>query len=433
MSRLGMWRLAGAPLLLLSSGLLSPGQAAADEAESRAAIARLLDVGWATTPQARIAADLQWDEVARASGGAPRALAAGWLVLLQQRRYDDGLKRIEEHLARAPNDLQALRAKAWVQAILKNYSAALITADKISQQLAADPPDSDAERDDHKELIGFLGRLLGYLGGPVAAAVNQEQRKAAEKAMLARIESSRQPIFEDAFNGVVAKFIAMTDESSDAREQAVAAAVAEKDKTLAEIEADRQQAAARAKELEERRKSIQSEFRGELDEIAKEDRPLVQQLAQLDARASALNRDLLSYQVEIDRLTRLAAAEKDPARRQQLLFEADRLSIVASRIDADLVAANRLARGVQSQRAALAARQSEAQSNANSQVQRIDRELADLAKRERRNDSIEKRASRPSVGPTSKARALSAQATALSTYDQFPLEAAKAKLLESLR
>ena len=428
MSRLGLWRLASAPLLLLA-----PALASADEAEARAAIAKLLDVGWATTPQARVAADLQRDEVARTASGDPRALAAAWLVLLQQRRYDDGLKRIDEHLVRSPNDLNALRAKAWVQAILKNYPAALVSADKLSQQLAADPPQTQAEREDHKELIGFLGRLLGYLGGPVAATVNQEQRKAAEKAILARLEASRQPLFEDAFNGVLAKFIAMTDESSDARDQAVAAAVAEKDKTLAEIEADRQQAAARAKELEERRKSVQAEFQGELEQIAKEDRPLVQQLAQLDSRAAVLNRDLATYQIEIDRLTRLAAGENDPARRQQLLFEADRLAIVASRIEGDLVAANRLARGVQAQRAALATRQAQAQSNANTQVQRIDRELTDLTKRERRNDSIEKRASRPNVGPTSKARALSAQATALSTYDQFPLEAAKAKLLESLR
>src|SRR5262245_38021426 len=183
MSGSGLWRLASAPLLLLA-----PAVAAADEAEVRAAIAKLLDVGWATTPQARVAADLQREEVARTAGGDPRAPAAAWLVLLQQRRYDDGLKRIDEHLVRSPNDLNALRAKAWVQAILKNYPAALVAADKLSQQLAADPPNTDAERDDHKELIGFLGRLLGYLGGPVAAAVNQEQRKATEKQVLARSE-----------------------------------------------------------------------------------------------------------------------------------------------------------------------------------------------------------------------------------------------------
>jgi hypothetical protein len=146
-----------------------------------------------------------------------------------------------------------------------------------------------------------------------------------------------------------------------------------------------------------------------------------------------LQRDLLGYQAEIDRLSRFAANEEDPARRQQFLFEADRLAIVASRLDGDLLAASRLARGVQAQRQALAARQAQAQASTASQTQRIDRELADLIKREKRNDGVEKRAARASVGPTGKVRALSAQATALSTYDQFPLETVKARLQESLR
>lgn len=426
--RLGIWPLAGAAVLFLYADSIT-----ADETAARAAILKLLDVGWATTPQGRIAADAQYQEVAVAAAGDARGLTAAWLVLLQQRRYDEGLKRLDEHLAITPTDLQALRAKAWTQTILKNYAAALVTADKLSQQLAAAPPATEADRAVHDELLGFLGRLLGYLGGPVASSVNQEQRKAAEKQILSRLSEARQPLFEEAFNGVLSRFISMTDESADARDKAVATAKAEQEKTLAEIEADRAAGAAREKELDARRKKQQEDFRYELDQIAKEDRPLVTQLAQYEARAGALNRDLLLFQTDIDRLTRAAAAEKDPVRRQQLIAEADRLTIVAARIDGDLVAVNRLARGVQGQRAALATRQTELQNATAVQIQRIDGELTDLAKRDRRNEAIEKRASRPSVGPTSKVRSLSAQAAALTTYDQFPLEAAKAKLLESLR
>ena len=248
-----------------------------------------------------------------------------------------------------------------------------------------------------------------------------------------RIDESRQSLFEDAYNGVLTRFIAMTDESSDAKDKAVASAEAAKKETLAEVEADRNEAAARAAELEASRKKLQSEFRDELDQIAKEDRPLVGQLAQLEARVRVLQRDLLAYQADIDRLSRLAANEEDPARRQQFLFEADRLAIFASRLDGDLIAASRLARGVQAQRQALAARQAQAQASAATQTQRLDRELADIARREKRNEGVEKRATRATVGPTGKVRALSAQATALSTYDQFPLESVKARLQESLR
>jgi hypothetical protein len=55
------------------------------------------------------------------------------------------------------------------------------------------------------------------------------------------------------------------------------------------------------------------------------------------------------------------------------------------------------------------------------------------AKRDKRADGIEKRVGRPNTGTTSKVRSLAAQVLALTTYDQFPLEAAREKLLESLR
>jgi hypothetical protein len=352
---------------------------------------------------------------------------------MQQRRYDEALKRIDEYLAKQPADLQALRAKAWTQAILKNYQGALLTADKLSQQMLEEPPISKADAVEHEELTAFLGRLLGFVGGPVSDVANQDQRKATEKQIVARLDDSQRPKFEEARDGVLAKHIELTDNKADERDKAIEVASADKEKTLQDVAAEREQIAARAEELGSRNDRLQAELKEELSELEKQDTPLVQELARLDARATVLNRDLFAYQGEIDRYERLAASEKDPVRRQQWLIEADRLIIIANRIDADLVGVNRLARNVQSQRAALALRAQQAQANAAGQAQRIDREMTDLAKRDKRADGIEKRAGRPASGTTSKVRSLSAQATALTTYDQFPLEAAREKLLESLR
>src|SRR5262245_30302545 len=97
--------------------------------EAAAAIAKLLDVGWSITPQARAAADLQMAEVRRLSGSDLKAIEASWLVLMQQRRFDEALKRLDEHLAKATEDFDVLRAKAWTQTVLKNYPVAFLTAD----------------------------------------------------------------------------------------------------------------------------------------------------------------------------------------------------------------------------------------------------------------------------------------------------------------
>jgi chromosome segregation ATPase len=321
----------------------------------------------------------------------------------------------------------------WLHTILKNYPAAMLSADGLSLALADRPLDSEQRRAEHEETVGFLGRLLGFLGGPAAESVTQDERKALEKKLLARLGASHQAQFENARNGVLARYIELTGESADSRDRAVAAQQAEREKTLAELQADRAQLERQSQALEERREKIQDELRSELAEIAAKDQPLVRDLSQLDARANLLSADLVSYSLQIARLQQLAAAEKDSARRQQYLFEAESLSLITARIDADLYSVNRQSRALQQQRAALSARQAQARSAAANQVQRLERELGDLAKRDRRNDGIEKRASRPAAVTTSKSRSLAAQASALSTYDAFPLEAAKARLLESLR
>jgi len=423
------WLLASGSLLVF---LLSPLSAARGDQRS-AAIAKLLEVGWSITPQARTAADQQYDEVVRLAGKDTRALEASWLVLMQQRRFDEALKRLDEHLAKEPDDLAALRAKTWIQTVLKNYSAAFLSADRLSTLLASHPPQTKDEQSVHDEVIGFLGRLAGYFGGPISDVINQDERKSLEKKFLDRLPESQRTLFEDARNGVLAKFIEMSDESTDARERAAAAVKAEKQKTLAELQADKEKLDTREKELEDRKTKLNNEFKSELDDIAKLERPLVQQQAQLSARGGILNSDLLGYSSQITLLQAAASQEKNVSRQQQLLAQANSLSLLASRIEADLLAINTLLRGVQVQRAGLQSRRTQAQANTASQIERIDRELADLGKRERRNEGLEKRASRPGTPATSKVRALSTQATALSTYDAFPLEAAKARLLESLR
>ena len=110
-----------------------------------------------------------------------------------------------------------------------------------------------------------------------------------------------------------------------------------------------------------------------------------------------------------------------------------RLGLSCTRIEANLLAVNRLLANAQRQRAGLQAKRVQAQSNTASQIDRIDRELADLEKPSGATKDLRNEPVALSLPTTSKLRALSAQANALSSYDLFPLEAVRAKLLESLK
>jgi hypothetical protein len=178
---------------------------------------------------------------------------------------------------------------------------------------------------------------------------------------------------------------------------------------------------------------VNSELKAELEEIAREDQPLLQEFTRLDARAGILNRDLLRLDIQFRQLEADAARERDPVLRQQLLREADRLSIIASGVQSDLLTLNRLADGVRAQRAALLARQQRAQAAAAQTNSRMAQEVRDLAQRDKRNEAIGTRVARTKATPPSSVRSLAAQASAFSTYDQFPLEVARNKLLERVR
>jgi hypothetical protein len=403
------------------------------ETAAGTAIAKLLEVGWSIAPQARVAADLQWSEVQRLAGSDVRAIEASWLVLMQQRRFDEALKRLDEHLAKSPDDFDALRAKAWVQTVLKNYAVAFVTADRLSVLLSKNRPTTEEGEVEHEEAIAFLGRLIGFYGGPAADLINQEERKSREKKWLDRLDESNKVVFEDARNGVLARYIDMTDESANAKERAIATAKAEKDKSLAELQIEGGKLDEKAKELEEKRNKLNSEFKAEMDAISRQDQPLFAQQSQLATQASALETNLITLSAQISALQQLATNERNEALQQQYFAQLNSLSILASRTDADLFAVNRSLGNVQAQRNGLQTRRVQVQASAAAQVNRLDRELAEIGQRERRNEAMEKRANRPVTTTSSKVRSLSAQASALSTYDTYPLEAAKEKLLRAVR
>ncbi len=420
---------------LLAAGslaLLCCGAAGAESAAGTA-IAKLLEVGWSITPQARAAADLQMSEVQRLAGSDLRAIEASWLVLMQQRRFDEALKRLDEYLAKSPDDFDALRAKAWLQTVLKNYSVAFVTADRLSVLLSKNRPTSEEAEAKHEEAVAFLGRLIGFYGGPAADLINQEERKSREKKWLDRLDESTKVIFEDARNGVLSRYIEMTDESATAKERAATTAKAEKEKSLTELQIEGGKLDEKAKELEEKRNKLNSEFRAEIEAINRQEQPLIAQQSQLATQASGLETNLITLSAQIATLQQLATNEKNDALQQQYFAQLNSLSILASRADADLFAVNRSMGNLQAQRNGLQTRRVQVQNSAAAQINGYDRELAEIGRRERRNEAMEKRANRPVTTTSSKVRSLSAQASALSTYDTYPLEAAKEKLLRAVR
>ena len=139
--------------------------------------------------------------------------------------------------------------------------------------------------------------------------------------------------------------------------KAAAAARAEREKTLAELQADKEKLDAREKELEEQRHQIEQRVSGG-DGRDRETGSAARAAAGAAYAAvpTCSMRDLLRASSQIATLQQLAAQEKNATRQQQYVAEANALSLIASRVEADLLGVNRLLRGVAGQRSALQAR-----------------------------------------------------------------------------
>jgi predicted nucleic acid-binding Zn-ribbon protein len=407
--------------------------ATANDAALKAGIVRMLDVGWSVTPTARAAADAQYSELQMLAPGDERLLTASILVLLQQRRYEEAGKRMDELLAIDDDNILGLRAKCWLAATLKNHGSAMISAEELRAALPAETTQNVASEANARDQLAFLGRLCGFLAGPLGESVDQGDRKLLEKTILTGLSKERQTVFEEARDGVTQKFFELTDAKVDTEQKNVADRKTEADQTLQDVESARKEIDARAKELEESYAKLQKELNDELAEIARLDRPLVAELARLRARADLVRRDLASYQIQIDRLSIQFANEMDPVIRNALRRDIDQLNFLASRVSGDLAAINRQGQAVEAQRATLAQRLAQAQGNFGGQLDRINKELVSLGKKEKRAEIEEKKAKRPVSASSTKTIALSTQVTALSTYDKFPLEQAKQRLLSELK
>ncbi len=109
------------------------------------------------------------------------------------------------------------------------------------------------------------------------------------------------------------------------------------------------------------------------------------------------------------------------------------MAFLANRIAGELRGLERQADVIAGQRADLARRAQQLQNQIGGQVVGIDKELFDQAKKEKRLGAIESKAKKPVSGVSQGTLALNAQVAALITFDKFPLEEARTKLLESFK
>lgn len=416
---------------VVALALLS-GAAAGDDAALQSGLERFFKVGWNPAPSAYQPTIDIYQELRRVAPTDRRVPHAAVLVLIQQRRYDLAAKRVDELLADEENDWSAWRTRIWLATITKNYPAAMAAADKSIRLLPAEDKSLESQ-EAVRDYVAALGRIFGFLGGPAGDQVRADERKSAEKKIVERLSPELQTAFIDGRDSVLDRFLKLTDSAADSRDRAKEEAEKEKAKALDDIQKERDEQSDKRRDLQSRRDKLQSELKDRLGDLQKQDGPLQRDQARLEGQIGPLQNSLLTIDSEIGRLQALLSTEKDPRQREFFRFEIDRLVLRGNRIRGELGALNRQLGAITGQRSALQAQAVQARNELGTQIDRANKELGVVDKTEKKLDGLENRASRPVSGNTSRTAALGAQATALTTYEPYPLEVEKQRILDSFR
>jgi hypothetical protein len=416
--------------LLILAGSLSPVRG--DEEALRRKLTDFLVTCWDTSDGAKTLTDTKFATLEKIAGVDARAFYGHGLVMLYQRRYAESAKSLDQVVRVDEQHLPALRARVWLALLVKKYDDALAGMEDLAEAAGKLAEDAD-NKDAAEEGARFLGSVYGFVDGPLSDVAAVAARKTTEKAILAALSEEQRAVFTEARQAVIEKFTDLTTKRADSRETAIADEEAEKQKILAEVEKRRAEMQTQADELKERRAKVEGELKDELAEVARLDRPLQAQLTGLQSQIAAAQINADNVAIDIQQLEGRLAGEKDPIRRDQLRRDIRRLGAILRQYDLDVATINVGIASVQGERSVLLTRQRTAERNLGGQLKNIDRQAASFASEERKLAGIERKAKKPSNGSTGKVNGLSMTAMALKTYEPFPIERERQRLLDSLK
>lgn len=417
--------------VLLSVSTAAPLQAA-DDALLLRGVERLFEVGWDTAVKSRGEADEVAAKIDELFPGDARGGYAYALVLVKQRRYTDAVKRVDQVLATHKTDAKVWQTKVRLAMLTKDYEGALAALEQLAALVPSAADADSAAEADHQQNVVFLGRMFGYLAGPIEGAVNKALLDASKAKVEAALGEARRSTFDDGARQIREIYSSLVVERDDAEAEEKAAAEAEQEKLVNNLNEEKAGLDPKRDSLKTDRDKLRDDAKEEINSVAQDEQPLVRQLASIQQQA------LLIRQQRSLALNNLASVQiamnntRDPLITGQYSLQANQYSALAARYDAQLSILEQRAFLINRQRALIRQRAGQNTAEIAKQVADIEKELAELDKTEKRIATQEKKGIK-ATPVTLASRLLEAEMAAFSTYDEFPLLLEKQRLLDSFK
>lgn len=415
-------------LVLALAGLATPA-IAADEFSAQ--VEKILEVGWGKNFLVLEPAREHYEKATRLKASDPLAPYAFALAHAKQNRHVDARKFAEEAAALDDKFLPARDLVIFQAVRARDYDVALAKVDDLTRRLPEQP--DTLELDDYLQRARFLGRLFGYLAGPVSGRVDAAQFQAVRQRLLDRLTAEADAAFEASEQEVVNQFAELRLGRDQTKEDVEAAQAEAKKREAERLAKEKEQVAANKEEVEAQAEAARREADGILSEIDKNFAPLERKFNDLAAQAAPIRRRMADISGEISRLQFLIDGTDDPNERFRLGREIDRLGGLYDRLQRDYVFLDREAARVRADLAALEQRRAATINKYEGVMKKLGKAADNLRKTAKRIDRLEDDNAQPPTGNTAGVRATTAILQSLTTYVNFPLESEKQRVLAALK
>lgn len=432
----------GAAVLALCAALLaSPARAAESFAEHASTI--LLDA-WRPSPQALAAAQAAHAKAIASDADDHRADYALALAQMKAAKWDGATASLASATRKNPRDLYAWRAHVWMLLYQRNYTAALAEIDRLAQSF---PKSTDTDPQAEARWLAaakIMGRAYGYIAGPRSGAMSADDLAAREAKLMAKITAAREQAFA-AGRAEVASAHAAAVAAIDAEKQSVVDLKEEEKVAQREfVDSERSRIATESDSLQQQAESAKGQLDADVNLIDQEltpiqqrysdvqfaAQPFIQRIAELDRRLqfalSEANRNDAGDGKDQERVRR------DRERRDRAQREADALRFDIRREQEFLRPYQIESQQLQAAAAQLQQRKAIAVASYQRTVGGLEAALRKLQRVEKQLRISERELGKPIGSTSAKTSDLKARLPLLTTYEKFPLEQERQRLLKEL-
>ncbi len=338
---------------------------------------------------------------------------------LHHNRSIESLAAIEATQSQDPNNLDAIVFSIWLNVLRNDFDVALIEMQAFADAVKR----SKIDRDGLDVAYRRIGRLLGYLQGPVAGRCNPEILTRTVTRINDGLENRQKKLITDSSDGVLARYDELLRDLNQQVHDSIKKNEASNEASKKALKNQSNALAAQTDQIQQQRDDIQIEAEQKISAAAQQLPALEAELQTVIAEIDAIGSQILYRRSAV--FYGLNNSQGNFLAQDFNRFQLQQSYLALSTLRAN---ANSIANAI-----AIEQNRINQISNAyNAEIRKLDRDIKKSANLQRRNtNKLVKIAAGPAPD-AGKVAALNNRISALSIYDPLPLEQFRADLLRQV-